>query len=103
MAKTLIRIVRTALILLACGAPARNAAAQGPENVAVVINDMSPVSQRIGEYYVRKRGIAPSNVIRIKTATTEEVSRVVYAATIEGRLPPPSPREPSRIASSTSS
>ena len=64
----------------------RPAAAQSAENVAVVINTASPASQRIGEYYVKRRGIPPANVIRIQTATDETVNRAVYGLTIEGPI-----------------
>ena len=80
--------LRRTMVLIACvGAivPAV-ARAQSPENVAVVINGASPASQKIGEYYVRERGIPAANVIRIQAPTTEAVSRVVYASTIEGPI-----------------
>ena len=57
--------------------------AQSAENVAVVINDASPASQRIGEYYIKKRGIPASNVIRLRTVTTEAIQRPEYLRTIE--------------------
>ena len=57
--------------------------AQSAENVAVVVNEASAGSQRIGEYYVRKRAIPQTNVIRIRTSVDEEISRAAYAATIE--------------------
>ena len=57
--------------------------AQSAENVAVVINEASAGSERIGEYYVRKRAIPQTNVIRIRTSVDEEISRAAYAATIE--------------------
>ena len=43
-------------------APAR---AQSAENVAIVINDNSPDSQRIGEYYAKARSLPPGNILRI--------------------------------------
>jgi uncharacterized protein (TIGR03790 family) len=57
--------------------------AQSAENVALVINDASDSSQRIGEHYIRKRAIPATNVIHIRTSVDEEVSRGVYSATIE--------------------
>lgn len=45
--------------------------AQTPQNVLVVVNQYSPVSQRIGEYYALRRHIPASNICRIQ-ATTEE-------------------------------
>ncbi|HWK10546.1 MAG TPA: hypothetical protein VNR64_10870, partial [Vicinamibacterales bacterium] len=59
--------------LLVAAAP-MDAAAQTAENVAVVINDASRASQQIGEYYVRKRGIPPANVIHLQAPTTDEVT-----------------------------
>jgi uncharacterized protein (TIGR03790 family) len=57
--------------------------AQTAENVAVVINDNSPSSQRVGEYYVRARAIPSSNVIHIRTAVEETIDPATYATTIE--------------------
>ena len=57
--------------------------AQSAENVAVVINESSDASVRIGEYYIRKRSIPSVNVIRIKAPGQEEVSREVSTAAIE--------------------
>jgi uncharacterized protein (TIGR03790 family) len=56
---------------------------QTADNVLVVVNQSSNVSRRIGEYYVRKRGVPLSNLCRIKTATAEEISRQVYDNEIE--------------------
>ena len=73
----------TAAVLLASAVPT---GAQSPENVAVVVNDASPASQQIAEYYVRKRAIPASNVIHIKVPATEEVSRQVFAGAIEAPI-----------------
>jgi uncharacterized protein (TIGR03790 family) len=59
------------------------ARAQSAENVAVVVNDNSPDSQRIAEYYVRRRGIPATNIIRIRTSIEETISRPLYAGSIE--------------------
>lgn len=59
------------------------ASAQSVDNVAVVINEASSVSQRIGDYYVRKRSIPASNVIRIRTSAQETIERAAYASSIE--------------------
>src|SRR4029079_10436671 len=68
-----------------CIDPSRvpNAAAQSAENVAVVINENSSVSQRIGEYYARKHALPSTNVIRIKTSTDEMLDRLTYLTSIE--------------------
>ena len=57
--------------------------AQGPDNVALVINDQSPASQRVGDYYARKRAIPPSNIIRIRTSGDETIDRAEYGERIE--------------------
>src|SRR5438309_12073129 len=59
---------------------------QSPENVAVVINDNSADSQRIAEHYARTRGLPPSNVLRIQTASEDVIERDVYVRTIEQPL-----------------
>ena len=53
------------------------------ENVAVVINDASPASQKIADHYIKKRGIPAANVIHLHTATTDDISRAAFGATIE--------------------
>jgi uncharacterized protein (TIGR03790 family) len=69
-----------AAIVLSAAVPA---IAQTADNVVVVINEASEASQKVGEYYARKRSIASSHVIRIRTSTDEAVERAVYTATIE--------------------
>ena len=64
----------------------RIAAGQGPENVAVVINDNSAASQRIGEYYARQRGIPAENVVHIRTTEDETITRDLYTLTVERPL-----------------
>jgi uncharacterized protein (TIGR03790 family) len=78
------RILVSTLIALFC---TRDLAfAQSSDNVAVVINDNSPASKAVGEYYAKKRAIPASNILRIKTSVEENVERNEYAATIEGPL-----------------
>ena len=57
--------------------------AQSAENVAVVINDASPTSRRVGEYYATVHALPMANVIRIRTITDETIDRAAYVATIE--------------------
>src|SRR5687767_11417462 len=57
--------------------------AQSAENVAVVINDNSEESKRIGEHYAVTRGLPPSNILRIQTSTQETIERPAYDASIE--------------------
>ena len=62
------------------------ASAQSAENVAVVINDNSPDSQRIGEHYAKTRALPESNIIRIRTSSEETVDRATYVSTIEAQI-----------------
>ena len=63
-----------------------SAKAQSAENVAVVINENSADSQRIGEHYAKTRGLPASNVFRIRTITDEAIERSAYLRTIEAPL-----------------
>jgi uncharacterized protein (TIGR03790 family) len=84
-----IRGLRARAIGSACGCfaaallLATTAQAQSAENVAVVINDASPESTQIGEYYVRQRAIPESNVIHITTSTDDTILPNVFVATIQ--------------------
>src|SRR5690349_4065499 len=71
------------VLLLRGAAPA---VAQTAENVAVVINEASPESKQIGEYYIKARGIPAANVIRLQTSTGETVQANVFAATIQAPI-----------------
>ncbi len=76
-----------ALLLLAgCSSPAPSPApaAQAPpataraDRVLIVVNDASSLSETIGEYYARRRGIPARNVCRIRTSEDEEIPRAAY-------------------------
>jgi len=58
------------------------ALAQGPENVLVVVNDNSPVSREIAEYYARRRGVPMRNLCHLKTGTAENIARAAYDSEI---------------------
>src|SRR5262245_12608913 len=73
------------MALLVVAAPLRGIA-QTAENVAVVINDNSEISKRVGEYYVRLRAIPASNVIRIRTNLGETIDRTSYQSSIEAPI-----------------
>jgi len=60
--------------------------AQSPENVAVVINDNSADSQKIGQAYAAARSIPDSNVLHIRTLTEESIDRDTFLRTIHGPL-----------------
>ena len=72
----------TAVVLVCVGAavPVR---AQTAQNVAVVINDASPESKEVGEYYVNARSIPAENVIHIQTAPADIVQPAAFVATIQ--------------------
>jgi uncharacterized protein (TIGR03790 family) len=72
-------------LLLILSAPAVGSAQSG-ENVAVIINDNSAVSQRIGEYYAQKRGVPAENIIRIRTSSEETIERTAFGSTIEAAI-----------------
>ena len=73
-----------ASLAVACGlfepAPA---AAQSGQQVAIVINESSPDSVRVGEYYARQRGVPPTNVIRIRTSTEDLIDRATFRREVE--------------------
>jgi uncharacterized protein (TIGR03790 family) len=60
--------------------------AQSAENVAVVINDNSPASQRIGQAYAAARSIPDSNVFHIRTATQDTITPEIFQRTIHAPL-----------------
>jgi uncharacterized protein (TIGR03790 family) len=51
---------------------------QKAENVLVVVNQASPISRIIGEYYVLKRHIPLANVCRLTAKTNEEITRADF-------------------------
>jgi len=57
---------------------ARPLTAAAPERVLVVVNDNSPLSRAIGEYYAARRGVPPANVCHLKTTTNESIEREDY-------------------------
>jgi uncharacterized protein (TIGR03790 family) len=67
-------------------APTLPVLAQSAENVAVVVNDLSPDSKRIGDHYARVRGLPAANVLRIQTVATDVIERDEYVRAIEGPL-----------------
>jgi uncharacterized protein (TIGR03790 family) len=75
--------VCTALTLYGLASQAPSAAAQTAENVAVVINDASPDSKQVGEYYVKVRNIPADNVIRIQAPTEEAIQAAAFLSTIQ--------------------
>ena len=68
--------------LAVCCALAAVALGQSSDNVLVVINQASALSQRIGEYYATRRHIPASNVCRLSVKPDEEISRDDFQARI---------------------
>ena len=68
-------LLRVTAILVACVAALP---AQRPDQVLVVVNDNSPESRQIGEFYVARRKIPSANICRISVTTEEEIFRHVY-------------------------
>ena len=75
-----------AVAALVIGLAPCTASAQSAENVAVIINDDSEVSRRIGAHYADTHRLPPSNVLHIRTTTAETIQRAEYNRTIERPL-----------------
>ena len=80
------KFVKSLIVIAVLFAGATDTSAQSAENVAVIINEESPASRRIGEHYVRARAIPADNVIRISTSIEEQISALEYGRTIEGPI-----------------
>ena len=48
---------------------------QKPDNVLVVINQASPLSRSVGEYYIERRHVPLANVCRLNVQPNEDISR----------------------------
>lgn len=57
-----------------------------PRQVLVVVNDASPESVELGEYYLKRRKVPKANLCRVKTVTGFHVTRAEYET--HGSLPP---------------
>jgi uncharacterized protein (TIGR03790 family) len=77
------RCLRVMMILVSAWCASADASAQTADNVALVINENSAASVRIGGYYAEKRGLPASNVIRIRTSIDETIERALFVSTIE--------------------
>src|ERR1700691_388714 len=56
--------------------------AQTPQNVLVVVNDASPLSRSIGEYYSLRRAIPSRNLCHLYTTTDDAIPRLQYATEV---------------------
>ena len=79
----LVGVVRVLTLTLLASLSARAAAAQTADNILLVVNDRSPVSTRIGEYYARARAVAADHVVHLQIAVSDEVSRRQYDLAIQ--------------------
>lgn len=70
-------------VLMAALAAAQFLPAQSPDHVLVVVNRESGVSQKIGDYYMRRRAVPARNLCRLDVTTDEEITRDVYERDIE--------------------
>jgi uncharacterized protein (TIGR03790 family) len=68
------------------GFGALDARAQSAVNVVVVANDASPASVEIAEYYVSRRGIPADHLIRIRTITADQITRLQFATEIQAPI-----------------
>lgn len=66
-----------AIVLAECCAAAE-IPLQSPDTILLVVNDNSPLSRNIGEYYAHRRGVPAANICHLKASTSEEISREDY-------------------------
>lgn len=59
-------------------APGQAADVSPAARVLLVVNDNSPVSRTIGEYYARRRGVPSQNVCHLRAPVSEEIGRGDY-------------------------
>jgi len=64
-------------------ATAAAASAQTPDQVLVVVNQQSPQSLEIGQYYLKKRAIPMANLCTVNTLPQEIIDRATYLTRIE--------------------
>ncbi len=78
-----ISVVASAAILLYLPTTAR---AQGPQNVLLVVNESSPDSLTIGDYYAKSRSVPAGQIVRLKAPVAEAISREAYQTSIEAPI-----------------
>ncbi len=62
---------------------ARPVAGQTGDNVLLVVNDRSPFSQTVADYYAQKRGVPAENIVHVAVADGDEIARADYRTLIE--------------------
>lgn len=64
-----------AILLLAVAA---RASAQSAANVLVVANEALPASIEIADYYAKRRGLPPDQVLKIQVSTADQITRAEF-------------------------
>jgi uncharacterized protein (TIGR03790 family) len=64
----------------------QGALAQRPSNILLVLNESSPVSLEVGQYYAQKRGVPEGNILRIQTPIDDQIERADYERRIESPI-----------------
>jgi uncharacterized protein (TIGR03790 family) len=82
----IVRIILGALFAMLVFLATPRAAAQSSENLLLVVNQASPDSERIAAAYARVRSISDTNILRLQTDISDEISRVEYARRIEAPI-----------------
>ena len=59
---------------------------QTGDNVLVVVNEAVPASIEIGEYYAKRRSIPAMQLLKIRTSSADQVTRVEYDVTIQAPI-----------------
>src|SRR5687768_5562564 len=77
-ARIVISLVAAAMLSWSSGV-----AAQSSQNILLVINRASKVSEEVGGYYAQKRLIPPEQVLHLQLPVAEEINRKVYVEQIE--------------------
>ena len=78
--------MRTTLTLFLALFPAVRLFAQSAENILLVLNESSPISLEVGQYYAEKRGVPRDNILRLKTPADDSIERAVYERQIENPI-----------------
>jgi uncharacterized protein (TIGR03790 family) len=77
------RLIAALALALLVPAAAR---AQTADNVLLVVNDASPESVHVGQYYASKRGLADDHVVHLKVSADETIQRAKYEQLIEAPI-----------------
>jgi uncharacterized protein (TIGR03790 family) len=59
---------------------------QTGDNVLVVVNEPVPASIEIGEYYAKRRNIPAMQVLKIRSSSADQVTRLEYDVTIQAPI-----------------